>query len=45
MNSFKIKAPILNVEPTITVQIGKKEGIDKNSRFEVLEAREVEGKN
>lgn len=41
---FKIKAPILNVDPAITVQIGQKEGIDKNSRFEVLEAREVEGK-
>lgn len=41
---FKIKAPILNVEPAITVQIGLKEGVGKSSRFEVLEAREVEGK-
>lgn len=41
---FRIKAPVLNVEPAITVQIGLKEGIDKDSRFEVLEAREVEGK-
>lgn len=41
---FRIKAPVLNVEPTIAVQIGLKEGISKDSRFEVLEAREVEGK-
>lgn len=41
---FKIKAPILNVEPAITVQIGQKEGVGKDSKFEVLEAREVEGK-
>lgn len=33
---FKVKVPLLTSEP-ITAQIGKKEGITKNSRFEVLE--------
>lgn len=41
---FRIKAPILNVEPNITVQIGLKEGISKDSKFEVLEAIEKEGR-
>lgn len=34
---FKVKVPLLTVEP-LTAPIGKKEGITKNSRFEVLEA-------
>lgn len=41
---FRVKAPIVSVEPTITVQIGLKEGIDKDSRFEVLEAVDNNGK-
>ena len=41
---FRIKAPIVSVEPTITVQIGLKEGITKKSKFEVLEAQEKDGR-
>ena len=36
---FKIKSPLLSVEP-LRSEIGKKEGITENSRFEVLEAVE-----
>lgn len=43
-DQFKIKAPILSVEPAITVQIGLKEGISSDSRFEVLEPEEKDGK-
>lgn len=41
---FRIKAPIVSVDPTITVEIGLKEGITKDSKFEVLEAQEKNGK-
>lgn len=41
---FRIKSPIVTVDPTITVQIGLKEGITKNSKFEVLEAQEKDGR-
>ncbi len=41
---FRIKSPIVTVDPTITVQIGLKEGITKDSRFEVLEIQEKEGR-
>lgn len=41
---FRIKSPIVSVDPTITVQIGLKEGITKDSRFEVLEAEEKDGR-
>ena len=41
---FRIKAPIISVDPTITVEIGLKEGITKDSKFEVLEAQEKNGK-
>lgn len=34
---FKVKTPLINVEP-LCAQIGMKEGITKDSRFEVLEA-------
>lgn len=34
---FKVKVPILKVEPVITAQIGLKEGITPQSKFEVLE--------
>lgn len=34
---FKVKTPLINVEP-ICAQIGMKEGITEDSRFEVLEA-------
>ncbi len=40
---FRIKAPIVSVDPTITVEIGLKEGITKDSKFEVLEAQEKNG--
>lgn len=35
--AFKVKTPLTNVEP-LCAQIGMKEGITKDSRFEVLEA-------
>lgn len=35
--AFKVKTPLTNVEP-ICAQIGMKEGVTKDSRFEVLEA-------
>lgn len=35
--AFKVKTPLTSVEP-ICAQIGKKEGITEDSRFEVLEA-------
>lgn len=41
---FRIKSPIVSVDPTITVEIGLKEGITKDSKFEVLEAQEKNGK-
>lgn len=34
---FKVKVPILEVEPFITAPIGLKEGITEDSKFEVLE--------
>lgn len=43
-DQFRIKAPIVSVEPTIQVQIGLKEGITKDSKFEVLEAQEKDGR-
>lgn len=43
-DQFRIKAPILSVDPTIQVQIGLKEGITKDSKFEVLEAEEKDGR-
>ena len=43
-DEFRIKTPIVSVEPTITAKIGLKEGIDKDSRFEVLEAEEKDGR-
>ena len=41
---FKIKAPIVSVDPAIKVEIGLKEGITEESRFEVLEAQEKDGR-
>ncbi len=41
---FRIKAPIVSVEPTITAQIGLKEGVTPQTRFEVLETVEKNGK-
>lgn len=41
---FRIKAPIISVNPTIQVQIGLKEGISYDSKFEVLEPQEKNGK-
>ncbi|MBE6333110.1 MAG: hypothetical protein E7070_12600 [Bacteroidales bacterium] len=38
---FKIKSPLLDVEP-LRCEIGKKEGVTENSRFEVLEISENE---
>ncbi|MBQ7192268.1 MAG: hypothetical protein IJS00_05290 [Paludibacteraceae bacterium] len=40
---FKVKVPISNASP-IQAPIGKKEEISENSRFEVLEAHENDGK-
>lgn len=41
---FRIKSPILAVEPNVTAQIGLKEGVTPQSRFEVLETVEKNGK-
>lgn len=41
---FRIKAPVKTVEPTITAQIGLKEGVTADTKFEVLEAQEKNGK-
>jgi len=38
---FKVKVPLLSIEP-ITCEIGMKEGITEDSRFEVLEVQEDE---
>ena len=36
---FRVRTPITEVSPEIKAQIGLKEGVQKGSRFEVLEAR------
>lgn len=41
---FRIKAPVTTVDPTITAQIGLKEGVTKDSKYEVLEVEEKDGK-
>lgn len=41
---FRIKAPITSVDPFVTAQIGIKEGVTPQSRFEVLEMEEKNGK-
>ena len=43
-DQIRIKAPIVSVEPTIQVQIGLKEGITQDTKFEVLEAQEKDGR-
>lgn len=40
---FKVKVPLLSTEPLIA-EIGKKEGITTESRYEVLETRTEDGK-
>lgn len=41
---FRIKMPVATVDPTITVQIGLKEGVSPESKYEVLEPQEKDGK-
>lgn len=41
---FRIKTPVTTVNPTITARIGMKEGVKANSKFEVLERQEKDGK-
>lgn len=41
---FRIKSPVLSVEPEITVPIGIKEGVTPDSKFEVLMPEEADGK-
>lgn len=43
-DQFRIKSPVATVDPTITVNIGLKEGVTPDSRYEVLEAQEKDGK-
>lgn len=43
-DQFRIKAPVTSVSPTITAQIGLKEGVTADTKFEVLEAEEKDGK-
>lgn len=41
---FRIKAPVVTVTPTITASMGLKEGVTKDSRYEVLETQIKDGK-
>lgn len=41
---FRVRTPIVSVNPTITAYIGLKEGVSPDSKFEVLEAEEKNGK-
>ncbi len=41
---FRIKMPVATVSPTITVNIGLKEGVNPDSKYEVLEPQEKDGK-
>lgn len=41
---FRIKSPLLTVSPSLTAPIGKKEGVNAASKFEVLEVVEDKGK-
>lgn len=41
---FRIKTPVASVSPTITAYIGQKEGVTKDSKYEVLEPEEVDGR-
>ena len=41
---FRIKTPVATVSPTITAYIGLKEGVTKDSKYEVLEPEEVDGR-
>ncbi|MDE7153969.1 MAG: hypothetical protein K2O00_05945 [Muribaculaceae bacterium] len=43
-DQFRIKSPVVSVSPTITVNIGLKEGVSPESKYEVLEAQEKDGK-
>lgn len=41
---FRVRTPITSVDPIITAKIGLKEGLTKDSRFEVLQPEEKNGK-
>ena len=41
---FRIKTPVATVSPTITAYIGLKEGVTKDTKYEVLEPEEVNGR-
>lgn len=41
---FRIKTPVVEVSPKITARIGMKEGVTPDSKFEVLEIQEKDGK-
>lgn len=43
-DQFRIKMPVASVSPQITVNIGLKEGVTPDSRYEVLEPQEKNGK-
>lgn len=40
---FRVKTPITSISPTITAQIGMKEGVSSDSRYEVLEVVDNNG--
>lgn len=40
---FRVKTPITSISPTITAQIGMKEGVSSESRYEVLEVIDNNG--
>ena len=41
---FRVRTPVVSVNPTITAYIGMKEGVTADSRFEVLQPEEKNGK-
>lgn len=41
---FRVRTPVVSVDPTITAYIGMKEGVSADSRYEVLETEEKNGK-
>ena len=41
---FRVKTPLYTIGPAITAKIGLKEGVNENSRYEVLLVKEVDGR-
>ena len=41
---FRVKSPIMKIKPTLEIPIGKKEGVNKESKYEVMEVVEHNGR-